>query len=186
MSEYESAMSLYDQSWRHYHNRKHINDVHQAAIIIRAYHTYSYVGMNTLALHRAIDLHDIVYTVGGTQNEEASALVAESYGYKEAARLIRLTQHHQPDKNDQIGQVIVDADLYGLAFDYQMNGLKIQTEVIAWCKLQDIQWKNSLWTDGRKKWLESFLDRPQIFYTEYMRQFDDVARDHMTEELSSL
>jgi predicted metal-dependent HD superfamily phosphohydrolase len=183
-------MALYDQPWRKYHGRGHITDVH-----CHIFHLQQVQGIEPVdyeALDYAVDLHDIIYVPGQPGSEEASALMAASYGLTEAARLIRLTEKHQPEPDDADGILIVNADLFGLGREYEhyrRNTVLIRQEISAYLDrlpgtvLQSERKRR--WVAGRSAWLTDFLSRDQIFYGPCMEKYEARARQNMEHELRS-
>lgn len=186
----DHLLTLYDALWRKYHDRNHFVDVtkniHALGLIQGLVTPFPW------ELDKAIKLHDVIYRPGLPGSEEASALLAESAGYGfEVARLIRLTEKHNPEPDDIPGILICNADLLGLASGpivYKRNTDCIQFEYRNFPRLNlegDIPLSTfmAMWRTGRSEWINTFLDREAIFLGPGMDQFEKIARDNLINEL---
>ena len=134
--------------------------------------------------------HDAVHSNTTPDDELASAAVARELldGHltfreiDEVARLVLLTITHQPEPGDASGAMISDADLAGLALDwegYQRNidGIRFELPHVT----------DEQWCVGRAKVLESLLDGEHLFHTEHGRtHWEAAARANMQRELDEL
>src|SRR5262249_2268146 len=146
---------------------------------------------NRPALELAAWFHDAVYDSRADDNEERSALLAESVcaGWGLPAetvhlvgRLIRATRTHQADVDDRDAAVLLDADLAILGAErevYDAYAAAIRREY-AWVAENDYK-------QGRSRILHEFLRRKRIYRLETMHENrDSRARENLTRELKML
>jgi predicted metal-dependent HD superfamily phosphohydrolase len=130
--------------------------------------------------------HDAVYD-GERDAEERSAVWAEealagtAYA-AEVARLVRLTETHDPGPDDLAGQALCDADLAILAaplarYDAYVAGVRRDYAHIS----------DSDFATGRAAVLHDLTDREQLFHTAYGREhWESAARANLARELAGL
>lgn len=124
-------------------------------------------------------------------NEESSARLAESVlpalgvpaaRTAEAARLVRLTERHDPAPDDRNGAVLCDADLAVLGRDpegYQRYRDQVRAEYAA------VPW--DLFRLGRAQILRALLAAPHLYRTEAAyERFEASARANLAAELLDL
>lgn len=116
-------ISRWTQSHRHHHDLTHLGAV--LAVIDDHADWAGDVG----AVRLAAWFHDAVYTPRRDDNEQASAALARSVLRRlglpgatiaEVTRLVRLTEHHDPEPGDRNGQLLCDADLSVLASEHEV------------------------------------------------------------------
>lgn len=179
-------LTQYRQAGRAYHNLSHalrvLGDVKKFA------HWWGVEDYGAVQL--AALLHDVVYDTHSRENEAQSAEFALWWGQKlgiapdicaRAAEMIRATQSHGPSASaDTRG--LLDADLLVLAAppdDYETYRRAIRREY-AWVSGAD-------WIAGRRRVLEHFLEREQIYQTAPLHDaLEAAARDNLRRELSGL
>ncbi len=177
-----TQLTHYTDTDRHYHNFTHISHMLEG---LRKY----FPKYDGVLLRHAILYHDVIYIPGSPDNEKASAEVAISelkdkltdFALNEIYRLIMLTKNHVTYMEvDGPGRVMIDLDLAGLAgSNYQQNSIDIRKEF--W------QATDGQWRAGRVSWLESFLSRDQIYFTNYGKNnWEEPARFNMQAELDYL
>jgi len=172
-------LSRYTEPQRRYHNLSHLEYI------------FEFIEKAGLPLDRwcidAILLHDIVYDPEQSDNEEKSAELADTllmnsdiYSQEDSnlvCQMILDTKSHSPTIKDS--EIVIDCDLAGLAASwdvYSKHTAAIQDE---YSFLGDADFN-----EGRKKWIQSFLEREQIFYTDYGLDFLEYrARHNLTQEL---
>lgn len=178
--------SLYNQDWRAYHNFCHV------ARVIQHITDFGRTAINPRALMLAAIFHDAIYVPGQRGSEEASALLLASFGFgdkaQEAMRLIRLTEAHTPAKDDIDGIMLCDADLLDLSDPelHEVNTFHIKLETTVFLTNEGVEDVDRLWHDGRKAWLESFLQRPRIYHGPGMDALEEKARENLQLELARL
>jgi predicted metal-dependent HD superfamily phosphohydrolase len=133
--------------------------------------------------------HDAVYD-GERDAEERSAAWAEDAlpavtdpaTVAEVARLVRLTESHDPADDDANGCALSDADLGVLALpapEYADYAAAVRAE---YGHLED-----AVFDAGRARVLASLAARPRIFRTAYGRElWEQPARDNLERELAAL
>jgi predicted metal-dependent HD superfamily phosphohydrolase len=130
--------------------------------------------------------HDAVYD-GERDAEERSAVWAEESlagtGYAaEAARLVRLTETHDPAADDPAGQALCDADLAILAaprerYDAYVAGVRQEFSHIS----------DADFATGRRAVLHDLAGRERLFHTAYGREhWEPAARANLERELGRL
>ncbi len=173
----------YTQSHRKYHNLNHLEelfsyyDLHQSAI------------QNKVAVSFAIFYHDLVYEVWRKDNEEKSATKA----------LQVIQQIHFPPKELQIVEDLIICTKshtsitpdQGFMIDFDLAILG-QTDTTYKIYTQQIRAEYKIvptiiYKQGRKKVLQHFLDKENIFQTStFKSQFEKQARINLTKELEQL
>lgn len=194
---YDDLMARYSEVGRHYHNTDHVIDMlrkvedwNNPTHLDTTAHDIHVDSAKFAQLSLAIFYHDAVYIPGFEWNEHLSAAMAMNHllllGINNAVieqivNLIRLTKEHRPPHTaflDEAGKMIIDADLVGLAsINYERNSARIYKEFgyPSW----------DLWSEGRKKFLEGFLERDKIFYLQ-KPEVEEIARKNMQNELDSI
>lgn len=175
----------YDAENRSYHNFEHIENflsfLNERKQEIR--------DLNRVKL--AAWFHDVVYDTNAKDNEEKSAQYAQNYLEQlgipaeiiaRVVALIGATVKHEAIENDSDSAIFLDADLAILGSseeNYDKYAAKIRKEY-AW--VSDEQYKA-----GRIKVLESFLQRPRIYFTERaVNELEQQARINIEREIASL
>jgi len=130
--------------------------------------------------------HDAVYD-GERDAEERSAAWAEDAlaplvpapVAAEVARLVRLTETHQPDDTDRNGCALSDADLAILAAPQGRYD-----EYVAAVRREYAHLPDDVFGAGRAAVLGALADKPQLFHTAYAREhWEDAARANVLREL---
>ena len=131
--------------------------------------------------------HDAVYDDSG-HNEERSAQLAEAelagtdVEVAEVARLVRLTEHHDPEPGDRRGEALCDADLAVLAADRDRY-----TEYVAGVRREHAAYSDTDFRAGRLLILEDLAGRDAIFRTAYGREhWEPRARGNLAREIAEL
>jgi len=131
--------------------------------------------------------HDAVYD-GAPGAEERSARLAESeladagVDVTEVARLVRLTERHDPEPGDRNGEALCDADLAILAAPaerYEEYTAGVRREYAA---VGDADFRV-----GRLAVLEDLASRDALFRTAHAREhWEPGARDNLAREIEEL
>lgn len=178
MKLFEKDISILDRKFielymadRAYHNLEHAGDVFEAAKEI-----YSFSNLNVTFPPELIErifrqfaaFHDVSYVPGSFINEKNSAHIWEqSTTYAQYATplvslaILATSDHFNPnhDSAHPLVQVMLDADLYQLAADYEI--FELNSERIA------EEFKHVYTTEqikrGRLAWLKDVLSKPKIF-----------------------
>jgi predicted metal-dependent HD superfamily phosphohydrolase len=135
--------------------------------------------------------HDAVYAIpaGQISNEEASARLAlrelslvglEQEDLNQVARLVRLTETHQPGPRDPEGELLCDADLAILASDPADYAAYVAAIRAEYARVPEEQF-----LAGRLAVLTGLANR-EIFRTSKGRQLTDAAYANLETEISAL
>ncbi|QNP71974.1 hypothetical protein IAG44_22865 [Streptomyces roseirectus] len=175
--------------WREPHRRYHTL-THLTAVLDRVDLLESYAEEPHL-VRLAAWFHDAVYLPERSTNEERSARLAEralteagvpERGVAEVARLVRLTQGHDPAAGDRNGEVLCDADLAVLASPpdtYAAYTAAVREEYGFV--------PEDAFRAGRADVLGQLLGMPRLFRTAYGRErWEADARRNIAAELELL
>lgn len=183
-STFEEIVYAHSLPARHYHNLDHLEHIFTTLDLIQNPQS------NIRALQLAVWFHDFVYDSRALDNEEQSATQAEEWlthwNAPEPLRhlvatIILATKKHQAAPYDFDTQTFLDADLAILSESpeiYQAYAHAIRHEY-AWVPDHDFR-------AGRSNVLQSFLQRPHIYFTPQMKPREEIARKNMQAELSRL
>jgi predicted metal-dependent HD superfamily phosphohydrolase len=174
---------------RHYHNLAHI----EAMLSLMRSHENAF--SDPQVVEAAIWFHDAIYDTRQHDNEERSAELATSRlagrlspdRLALIAKMIRATAgHHVPEGLDDTQQrdcaLFLDLDLAILgstpdAFAAYETAVRRE---YAWVP-------DALWRDGRRKVLQSFIDRPAIYASpQFQTSHESAARANLTRSLERL
>ena len=180
----EQLILRYSEPHRHYHTTKHLLDVLTMIDQLADDHDLFLVQL-------AAWYHDAVYAIpaGQISNEEASARLAlrelslvglEQEDLNQVARLVRLTETHQPGPRDPEGELLCDADLAILASDPADYAEYVAAIRAEYAKVPEEQF-----LAGRLAVLTGLADR-EIFRTNKGRQLTDAAYANLETEISAL
>lgn len=183
---FEDLCRRYSEPHRAYHNLSHLE------ALFSLLDEYEIPERPAVAL--AVWFHDAVYDPTRTDNEERSALLAQTQlkglELKASLRervgeLIRATQTHQPHAPPRRGGTaawLLDADLAILGSEPQVYFAYAQA-----IRLEYAWMPQERYREGRVRILTGFLERPQIYHTAPFRQrFEASARQNLTEEVLRL
>ena len=174
-------LAAYDDPTRGYHDRVHLTEVLDRIDEI----SVAGVSGDGPAVRLAAWFHDGVYD-GERSDEDRSAVWAEEsladtdHGV-EVARLVRLTEHHDPADDDLPGQVLCDADLAILAasparYDAYLAGVRRDYAHVS----------DPDFAAGRTAVLRDLVGRARLFHTAYAREhWEPTARANLTRELTA-
>ncbi|WP_218221275.1 DUF4031 domain-containing protein [Nesterenkonia sp. Act20] len=184
----EELLDRWSEPHRSYHAMTHL------AAVLRGVGTLDRAGELPHAQRPVVSLaawfHDAVYSGAAGADEEESALLAETRlgpllgaaAVSEAARLVRVTETHDPLPDDRNGAVLVDADLQILAQDparYAQYTAAVRQD-----------YRHVAETDfrhGRAQVLQRLLERPTLFHTAMGRaRWESQARANLHAELELL
>jgi predicted metal-dependent HD superfamily phosphohydrolase len=178
----DALQAAYDDPTRGYHDTRHVAEVLTRLDELAG----AGVGFDPTATSLAAWFHDAVYD-GERDAEERSAVWAEEaltdtpYA-DEVARLVRLTETHDPADDDLAGQALCDADLAILA----SSGERYQTYV-AGVRQEYAHLTDADFVSGRSAVLHDLAGREQLFHTPYAREhWEPAARVNLERELAGL
>jgi predicted metal-dependent HD superfamily phosphohydrolase len=138
----------------------------------------------------AVWFHDAVYDSRATDNEERSAVLADSvlevlgiaeWLWAEVRRLVLMTKSHQAEPSDLVGQLLLDTDLAILGADTARYDAYAQQ--IRW----EYDWvPDPAYKAARCNVLEGFLQRPRLFGTSAYIPLEPAARANLLREIAAL
>ena len=140
----------------------------------------------------AIWFHDIIYKATRKDNEEKSAEFAKrilrQFSFEETRvekvyNLIVSTQKHQIiDPSNRDNAYLLDFDLSILGQPWNVYEIYIQN-----IRKEYKIYPNLLYKPGRKKVLETFLERKTLYFTEkYQEWYEQKARENLKKEIQLL
>ncbi len=181
---FNKIVESYSTPNRYYHNLKHI---HHVLEVIESLEFQTKI-FETTTVKFAAWFHDIVYDTKAKDNEEKSAeyameilssLSIPSDVIKNVKKLILQTKNHYASNTDFDGQILLDADLAILG----SNPAK-------YCKYTQAIRQEYIWVPdteyfaARKKILETFLQRDNIYFTQFMQETKEkIARNNIETEI---
>jgi predicted metal-dependent HD superfamily phosphohydrolase len=175
----------YDEPQRRYHTGDHLIAVLDLVDQLAAQ------AADADRVRLAAWFHDAVYDPERADNEERSARLAERMladtdlaapAVREVARLVRLTETHDPAAGDRNGEVLCDADLAVLA-----AGPAAYAAYAAAVREEYGFVPDDVFARGRADVLRDLLARPAIFRTGQARdRFEARARHNIETELTLL
>jgi uncharacterized protein (DUF2236 family)/predicted metal-dependent HD superfamily phosphohydrolase len=178
----DALLAAYGDSNRGYHDVRHLTEVLDR--LDELVGAGLDVDATTVAL--AAWFHDAVYD-GGPDAEERSAVWAEEAltgtPYRgEVARLVRLTESHDPADDDLPGQALCDADLAILASD-QLR----YDEYVAGVRRDYAHVSDADFAAGRAAVLRDLVGRDRLYRTAYaLEHWERQARLNLERELGEL
>lgn len=185
----DNVIAAYTEPHRKYHDIDHLH-----YMINRLLAFFPHLNKETIdCILWAIMYHDIVYNIpaspDGSNEDLSAALFLEEHGDHTWAEYIAIaiqhTRTHILPKNRKLGLVwtitehLIDLDLWALSdeAEYLKNNAKIKAENNA---------TDEQWIEGRGKWLEGFLERDQIYYTDLGQTREAMARRILEADLADL
>jgi predicted metal-dependent HD superfamily phosphohydrolase len=178
----DELIAAYAEPSRGYHDVLHLTEVLDRLETL----TGAGVAFDPVAVGLAAWFHDAVYD-GERDAEERSAVWAEeglagTPFADEVARLVRLTETHDPADDDAAGQALCDADLAILAaplerYDAYVAGVRREYDYLT----------DADFAAGRAAVLHDLTDRRQLFHTAYAQEaWEPGARANLERELAAL
>ena len=174
----------YSGKKRHYHNLKHLENLLAELTELKT------VVNNWDAIVLAIFYHDVVYKAHRKDNEEQSALLANTHLQQlncqavlidQVNKLILATKSHQLSDDADVN-LFTDADLSILGKDWETYNtycFNVRKEYAIYPDL--------LYKPGRKNALQHFLSMNRIFKTEHFyKKYEESAKKNMEREIESL
>jgi predicted metal-dependent HD superfamily phosphohydrolase len=178
----DALLAAYDDPGRGYHDTLHLTEVLDRLDELSA----AGLAFDPTVAALAAWFHDAVYD-GERDAEERSAVWAEEalagtpYA-AEVARLVRLTETHDPGADDEAGQALCDADLAILSsgadrYDTYVAGVRREYAYLA----------DADFASGRAAVLHDLAGRDRLFHTAYGRErWEPAARANLERELAQL
>jgi predicted metal-dependent HD superfamily phosphohydrolase len=181
----DEVAAAYADPARGYHDTRHLTEVLNRLDELSGAGT----SFDATAVLLAAWFHDAVYD-GERDAEERSATWAEDAlapvlpapVVAEVARLVRLTETHQPDDADLNGCALSDADLAILAAPPERYD-----EYVAAVRREYAHLDDEVFGPGRASVLRALADKPHLFHTAYARErWEAPARANVERELAGL
>ena len=171
----DALAAAYADPSRGYHDTRHLTEVLDRLDELAG----AGVAFDPTVADLAAWFHDAVYD-GERDAEERSAAWAEEalagtpYA-AEVARLVRLTETHDPDEGDPAGQALVDADLAILA-----SPAPRYDAYVAGVRRDHAHLSDADFAAGRAAVLHDLAGREQLFHTAYGRDtWEPAARANL-------
>jgi predicted metal-dependent HD superfamily phosphohydrolase len=181
-AERDALLSAYGDPRRGYHDLLHLTEVLDRVDELGD----AAVAGDPILPRLAAWFHDGVYD-GLRGDEDRSAVWAEgaladtAYA-AEVARLVRLTEHHDPRPGDLTGQVLCDADLAILAAESSRYAAYVNGVRRDYAHISDADF-----AVGRAAVLRDLAGRQRLFHTAYARErWEPTARANLAAELETL
>ena len=182
---FADLIKAYSGSRRHYHNLDHLLHILNSLAEVKEY-------INCFpALQLCAWFHDYTYEPQALDNEVQSAVYAERVLSKLGVKFdtVRLVQQiilssrkHEPllEETDNLYFLDVDLAILGASTDkYLAYSQAIRQE---FGKVSDLDYQS-----GRTKVLQQFLDRDNIYYTDYFGdRLEPQARENLQTEINNL
>ena len=183
----DRIVECYMEPHRYYHTLEHIESMFN--------HVARYQDICELEDKQAVDIaiifHDIVYDPMSKDNEAQSVKVFKTFaaeiGLSQAlcdkvCRLIARTIRHELEPGDDLDTgAFLDSDLEILSKpteEYRQYAREIRAEYS--------QYSEKDYCEGRIKVLTSFLQRPQIYFSEVFSSLEPMARFNIRAEIQEL
>lgn len=179
-----SLISRWSEPHRRYHGIAHLTAV---LLFVEEYAEHA---ADPDAVRLAAWYHDAIYDPRASDNEERSAILAESelseLGFpadrvREVARLIRLTTSHDPDEGDRNGELLNDADLMVLASPPEAYVAYLNAIRQEYAHVSDDDFRA-----GRAAVLDALQAAPRLYRLEALVPAEAAARRNLSAELSLL
>lgn len=178
-----AVLRAYAEAHRHYHTGEHIARTLELldGVTARLRHAPE--------AELAVWLHDVVYDPRAADNEERSAVMAETLLVEGGSpaptagrvRALILATRHATPVEDPDARYVVDADLSILGapraeFDRYEEQVRREYAFVP----------EAEWRERRPRILRRFLDRPRIFETPEFARFEAPARANLARSLARL
>jgi len=174
----------YSDPKRHYHTIDHLENIFSDLKEVRK----SITDWDSVSF--AVFYHDVIYKASANANEEDSAKLAvkrlteidfPTEKNAKVSAMILATKLHQPSEDNDT-DFLTDADLAILGktpYEYQLYSENVRKEYTIY--------PDFMYTPGRKKVLQHFLDMERIFKTDhFFNKYEKQARLNLANELQEL
>lgn len=185
------ARGVFDDLVAHYTAMdRRYHDLHHIEACLALFDSVRELAPHPDSIELAIWFHDVIYDSRRGDNEEASAEWAGTVlarlgvpsSLKQSIRdLILVTRHNTPPVDPDAALIMdIDLSIWGQpvpVFDVYEMGVRFE---YAWVP-------DPAYRIGRTKVLQSFLNRPRIYYTDYFYgTLESAARQNLTHSLAKL
>jgi predicted metal-dependent HD superfamily phosphohydrolase len=178
----DALLAAYGDPSRGYHDTQHLTEVLDRLSELSG----AGVPFEPVVVGLAAWFHDAVYD-GERDAEERiagwaeEALAGTAYA-EEVARLVRLTETHEPEPDDDLGRALCDADLAILAAAPERYASYVAGVRREYAHLSDADF-----SAGRAAVLHYLSGRDELFHTSYARaHWEPAARANLDRELARL
>lgn len=184
----DALIQAYSEPQRHYHTTRHIYSM------LQCFEQNKSRISEPMVIELAIYFHDWIYDPLAKDNEIQSLGVFESFASEmklsddlrdKVCIFIKATIKHaipEGNEHDEDLKLFLDFDLEVLSrneAEYQEYSREIRQEYI---HFSDIDY-----TNGRIKVLETFIERPNLYFSTFFReQKEDIARRNIKAEIDAL
>ena len=180
---WQKIFTAHNQSSRSYHNLSHLYS------ITEIFDKFDLPILNQSIFYWTTFFHDYIYKAHRKDNEVKSAGIAKkalspflsSEDINSIVAIIESTARHKPLIDVPEQYAFLDADLAILASEksiYDQYTKAIRQEYRIYPDL--------LYKSGRIKVLKHFLDRKEIYYTAYFKNYEAKARRNLLREIEGL
>ena len=181
----DDVLAAYAEPSRRYHDSRHLAEVLDRIEELRA----EGERFDPLTVTLAAFFHDAVYDGERDAEERSAAWAEDALGahleadvVAEVARLVRLTETHDPEPDDLAGRVLSDADLAILAAPADRYAEYAATVREEYQHVSDEEFRV-----GRAQVLEGLLEKESLFSTPYARiSWEAAARANIAAEMETL
>ncbi|MCH9740232.1 MAG: hypothetical protein K0U38_05270 [Epsilonproteobacteria bacterium] len=173
--------SKYSEPHRHYHTLAHLTSLYSVLLPLKREIQNWDIILFTLFYH------DIIYNVFSKENEEKSAMFAqtqllkldiEERHIKKVITMILATKHHKKSYDNDT-QIFLDADLSILGSENK--NYYIYTQEI---RKEYAHYDNEVYKKNRIQLIQSFLERDRIYlHPLFYEQYEEQAKVNLTNEL---
>ena len=182
---FQIIQGKYSEKSRFYHNFSHVKT------LLGLFESFADKTRDPQAIQFAIWFHDLIYDTRKSDNEAESARLASEMLDKLRVNMetIGLTRDLILATKDHSGRNLAyDAKLF---LDMDLAILGMSTEIYKEYSLairQEYSWvSESMYRQGRKKVLKSFVERDKIYFTDEMiARYEAQARKNIISEIKSL
>jgi predicted metal-dependent HD superfamily phosphohydrolase len=180
---YQDILQRYGEPHRKYHNIGHINHC------LAEFETVRHLALDANALELAIWYHDAVYEIQANDNEERSASLASEVMNNfslpleliEKVENIIIATKHSAVPEDYDAKLMLDIDISNIG-----DGEKFK-EANKLIREEYSSVPDNLFKNGRSGILQSFLDRPGIYLTEFFyNKYEDKAKENILSSIYEL
>ena len=173
-------LELYGAAGRHYHARRHLDDV----LSLVDAHRQKFAQPETAEI--ALWFHDAIYAVPSRRNEEASAEMCAAFltsiggdEHRRAPLMILATKHDGSPAADQDTALVLDIDLSSLAKPWEQFSADCDRIRQEFAVYDDAQWRA-----GRAAFLRNLLDRGPLFRV--LTNLEAPARENIERHIAEL
>ena len=182
---FQVLQEQYSEKSRFYHNFSHVKT------LLELFESFSNKIQHPKAIKFAIWFHDAIYDTRKSGNEAESARLASEMLRKlnvndETIELVKdlilATKDHSGRNLSYDAKLFLDMDLaiLGMSGDIYKEYSQAIRQEYAWVS-------ESMYCEGRKKVLKSFVERERIYFTDEMKaRYEAQARKNINSEIKSL